>query len=77
MSMMVSKVSFQEKFSIKRKDFATLQSTDISYFTSILSEDRVVTDESEILPFNIDWFNQCRGTNENGDAHVPKLISGS
>lgn len=48
-----------------RKDFAVLQDTDINYFKSILSEDRVVTDESDILSFNIDWFKQCRGTNDN------------
>ncbi|XP_049866142.1 D-2-hydroxyglutarate dehydrogenase, mitochondrial isoform X1 [Pectinophora gossypiella] len=50
-----------EKYDVKRKNFGTVQAADINYFKSILSEQRVVTDESDVLPFNIDWIKNCRG----------------
>ncbi|CAG4937300.1 unnamed protein product [Colias eurytheme] len=50
-----------EKYNVKRKSFGTIHTTDINYFKSILSEDRVITDESDVLPFNIDWIKNCRG----------------
>ncbi|XP_049866144.1 D-2-hydroxyglutarate dehydrogenase, mitochondrial isoform X3 [Pectinophora gossypiella] len=50
-----------EKYNVTRKDFATLQSTDVNFFKSVLSDDRVLTDENDVLPFNIDWLKNCRG----------------
>ncbi|KOB66588.1 Uncharacterized protein OBRU01_21002 [Operophtera brumata] len=50
-----------EKYNTKRKDFSTVQSTDVNYFKSLLSEDRVLTEDSDVLPFNIDWIKNCRG----------------
>ncbi|XP_075970459.1 D-2-hydroxyglutaric acid dehydrogenase [Anticarsia gemmatalis] len=50
-----------EKYHIKRKNFGTIESADIGFFKSILSEEQVVTDESDILPYNIDWIKNCRG----------------
>lgn len=50
-----------EKYNIIRKDYNTVQETDINYFKSILNESRVLTDENDILPFNIDWIKNCRG----------------
>lgn len=50
-----------EKYNVKRKQFGTVQESDINYFKSILSEERVLTDENDVLPFNIDWIKNCRG----------------
>ncbi|XP_039749295.1 D-2-hydroxyglutarate dehydrogenase, mitochondrial [Pararge aegeria] len=50
-----------EKYGVKRKSFGVIQPSDIDYFKTILSEERVVTDESDVLPFNIDWIKNCRG----------------
>ncbi|XP_047527172.1 D-2-hydroxyglutarate dehydrogenase, mitochondrial [Vanessa atalanta] len=50
-----------EKYAVKRKKFGVLKSADVEYFKSVLSEDRVLTDESDVLPFNIDWIKNCRG----------------
>lgn len=48
-----------------RKSFGSLQPTDVNYFVSVLSEDRVLTEESDVLPFNIDWIKNCRGKDDN------------
>ncbi|CAH2107478.1 unnamed protein product [Euphydryas editha] len=53
-----------EKYDVKRKQFGVLKSTDIEYFKSLLSEDRVLTEESDVLPFNIDWIKNCRGQSQ-------------
>ncbi|CAH0627234.1 unnamed protein product [Chrysodeixis includens] len=50
-----------EKYNIKRKDFGTIKSSDVSYFKSILNEGRVLTDENDVMPYNIDWIKNCRG----------------
>ncbi|VVC92865.1 unnamed protein product [Leptidea sinapis] len=50
-----------EKYNIKRKSFGTINESDINHFRSILSENRVITDESDVLPYNIDWIKNCRG----------------
>ncbi|KAM3962825.1 D-2-hydroxyglutarate dehydrogenase, mitochondrial-like [Aphomia sociella] len=50
-----------DKYNVKRKTFASLQAKDIDYFKSILDEERVLTEESDVLPFNIDWIKNCRG----------------
>lgn len=46
---------------MKRKEFALVQETDVKYFKSVLSEDRVLTEENDVIPFNIDWIKNCRG----------------
>ncbi|XP_045446226.1 D-2-hydroxyglutarate dehydrogenase, mitochondrial [Melitaea cinxia] len=53
-----------EKYDVKRKKFGVLNSTDVDYFKSVLSEDRVLTEESDVLPFNIDWIKNCRGQSQ-------------
>lgn len=50
-----------EKYNIKRKNFGNVQQTDVGFFKSILGEERVVTDEHEVQPYNIDWIKNCRG----------------
>ncbi|XP_028161858.1 D-2-hydroxyglutarate dehydrogenase, mitochondrial-like [Ostrinia furnacalis] len=50
-----------EKYNVKRKAFATVQSTDVDYFKSILGNERVLTDDNDVTPFNIDWIKNCRG----------------
>lgn len=51
----------QEKYNVKRKDFSTVQANDVNYFKSVLGEDRVLTEEDDVLSFNIDWIRNCRG----------------
>ncbi|KAJ0179980.1 hypothetical protein K1T71_004571 [Dendrolimus kikuchii] len=50
-----------EKYNVKRKPFNTVEIVDVNYFKSILSEDRVLTEESDVQPYNIDWIKNCRG----------------
>lgn len=50
-----------EKYDVTRKEFSYVNPTDINYFKSILSEDRVLTDVNDVMPFNIDWIKNCRG----------------
>uniref|UniRef100_A0A2A4J6D8 D-2-hydroxyglutarate dehydrogenase, mitochondrial n=1 Tax=Heliothis virescens TaxID=7102 RepID=A0A2A4J6D8_HELVI len=50
-----------EKYNIQRKPFGTIESSDVGYFRSILGEERVLTEESDVLPYNIDWIKNCRG----------------
>ncbi|CAK1604076.1 unnamed protein product [Parnassius mnemosyne] len=50
-----------EKYKVKRKPFGTIEASDVDYFKTVLSEDRVLTDDNDVLPFNIDWIKNCRG----------------
>ncbi|KAJ2938222.1 hypothetical protein O0L34_g17559 [Tuta absoluta] len=50
-----------EKYNVKRKEFGKVEATDVDYFKTVLSEQQVLTDESDVLPFNIDWIKNCRG----------------
>ncbi|KAL0840488.1 hypothetical protein ABMA28_015730 [Loxostege sticticalis] len=50
-----------EKYNVKRKGFATVQSSDVNFFKSILGNERVLTDDNDVTPFNIDWIKNCRG----------------
>ncbi|XP_059048294.1 D-2-hydroxyglutarate dehydrogenase, mitochondrial-like [Achroia grisella] len=50
-----------EKFNKTRKEFSLVELKDIDYFKKILDKNRVLTEESDVLPFNIDWFKNCRG----------------
>ncbi|CAH0727868.1 unnamed protein product, partial [Brenthis ino] len=53
-----------EKYAIKRKKFRILKPADVNYFKTILSEERVLTEESDVLPYNIDWIKNCRGQSQ-------------
>lgn len=44
-----------------RKDFSNVQATDVNYFKSILGANRVLTEDTDVMPFNIDWIKNCRG----------------
>ncbi|KAH9514186.1 D-2-hydroxyglutarate dehydrogenase, mitochondrial [Bulinus truncatus] len=48
---------------MRRGSFAVLSNEDISYFKNILQE-RVVTDESELLAYNTDWLKTVRGSSK-------------
>ncbi|XP_026751344.2 D-2-hydroxyglutarate dehydrogenase, mitochondrial-like [Galleria mellonella] len=50
-----------EKYNKTRKDFTTAESRDLDYFKKILGAQRVLTEDSDVLPFNVDWFKNCRG----------------
>ncbi|XP_022816556.1 D-2-hydroxyglutarate dehydrogenase, mitochondrial-like [Spodoptera litura] len=50
-----------EKYKIHRKDFNRIESSDVDYFRSVLGQDRVLTEESDVLPYNVDWIKNCRG----------------
>lgn len=49
---------------MKRKAFASVQEKDVDHFKSILGEERVLTDDDDVLPFNIDWIKNCRGKHD-------------
>lgn len=50
-----------EKYNVYRKEFNYVQNKDIDYFKSILSQERVLVEEDDVLPYNIDWIKNCRG----------------
>ncbi|XP_053602263.1 D-2-hydroxyglutarate dehydrogenase, mitochondrial-like [Plodia interpunctella] len=53
-----------EKYDVKRKNFAKLQTKDVEHFKYLLGDERVLTDETDVLPFNIDWIKNCRGQSQ-------------
>ncbi|XP_068630279.1 D-2-hydroxyglutarate dehydrogenase, mitochondrial [Battus philenor] len=50
-----------EKYKVTKQQFGHVQENDVKYFKSILSDDRVLSDPNDVLPFNIDWIKNCRG----------------
>ncbi|KAM3962905.1 D-2-hydroxyglutarate dehydrogenase, mitochondrial-like [Aphomia sociella] len=50
-----------EKFNKTRKAFTQVVGVDLKYFKKILGNERVLTDDSDVLPYNIDWIKNCRG----------------
>lgn len=52
---------FQEKYNVKRKDFTTVQARDVDFFRSVVGEERVLTQDDDVLHYNIDWIKNCRG----------------
>ncbi|KAL4708420.1 hypothetical protein ACJJTC_019656 [Scirpophaga incertulas] len=53
-----------DKYKVKRHDFSTVRTTDIDYFKSILGKDRILTDDQDVAPYNIDWIKNCRGNSQ-------------
>ncbi|CAG9560244.1 unnamed protein product [Danaus chrysippus] len=52
------------KYAVERKKFGTVRPSDIDYFRTILSKERILTDEEDVLPYNIDWIKNCRGQSQ-------------
>ncbi|CAG9115395.1 unnamed protein product [Plutella xylostella] len=50
-----------EKYNMSRKSFGSVESSDVNFFKSILGDDRVLTDEGDVQPYNVDWLQHCRG----------------
>nr|XP_023019728.1 D-2-hydroxyglutarate dehydrogenase, mitochondrial-like [Leptinotarsa decemlineata] len=48
-------------FNVTRGDFNYLQNDHIHFFKSLLGENRVVMDSSDLEKYNVDWYLQVRG----------------
>lgn len=46
---------------VQRGNFATLQPDDIAFFRATLGENRVLTEESDVEGYNVDWLRIVRG----------------
>ena len=53
-----AKIRFPE---IKRKCFNKLSSRDVEYFVSVLGKDRVISDLTDVEPYNIDFARHIKG----------------
>ncbi|XP_077297507.1 D-2-hydroxyglutaric acid dehydrogenase isoform X2 [Arctopsyche grandis] len=51
----------KNKYNVKRKSFNLIEDAHVSFFQNLLGKERVLTDESELLSYNIDWIKNCRG----------------
>ncbi|XP_028161846.1 D-2-hydroxyglutarate dehydrogenase, mitochondrial-like [Ostrinia furnacalis] len=76
----IPQLSSEKYGNVKRKDFSAVQANDVKFFRSCLGEDRVLTDENEVLPFNIDWAKNCRGQSKvvlkpKSTQEVSKILS--
>ncbi|EEB15922.1 D-lactate dehydrognease 2, putative [Pediculus humanus corporis] len=56
-----AKIRFPE---IKRKCFNKLSSRDVEYFVSVLGKDRVISDLTDVEPYNIDFARHIKGNSE-------------
>jgi FAD/FMN-containing dehydrogenase len=55
------KSSFKSFTKLQRKSFKIIDEHDIDYFKSIIPEDDVITNESDLLFFNTDWLKKYVG----------------
>ena len=46
---------------VPRGKYASLQERDIHFFQSTLEPSRVLVDESDVAPYNVDWLRMVRG----------------
>ncbi|XP_013188156.2 D-2-hydroxyglutarate dehydrogenase, mitochondrial [Amyelois transitella] len=53
-----------EKYNVRRKNFSKVVTKDVDHFKSLLGEERVLTEDADVLPFNIDWIKNCRGQSQ-------------
>ncbi|XP_067006180.2 D-2-hydroxyglutarate dehydrogenase, mitochondrial isoform X2 [Anabrus simplex] len=49
---------------VKRGNYAVLSDQHVQYFENILGKDRVITDESEVQSYNVDWMKMVRGASK-------------
>lgn len=47
---------------VKRGDYATLDDSHLKFFKDLLGESHVLTDPSDCVSYNVDWYRTVRGT---------------
>lgn len=52
-----------------------MQSSDVNFFKSILGNERVLTDDNDVTPFNIDWIKNCRGQLRICEVKVVEVVT--
>lgn len=57
----VELTSVRYKDHVQRGNYATLQPDDIAFFRETLGENRVLTEESDVDGYNVDWLGIVRG----------------
>ena len=50
-----------ERYGAERGKYSEINESDVSYFRSVLSSSRCVTDAEDIEPHNVDWLKMVRG----------------
>ena len=51
----------KDVYDVKRGNFGVLKDSHVTSFEKILGNDRVLTDASDVEPYNVDWIKMVRG----------------
>lgn len=51
----------KDVYDVKRGNFGVLKDSHVTAFEKILGKDRVLTDTSDVEPYNVDWIKMVRG----------------
>ncbi|XP_034235373.1 D-2-hydroxyglutarate dehydrogenase, mitochondrial-like [Thrips palmi] len=54
----------KDTYNIKRGNFASLTDKDLNVFEGIVGKSRMLTNVSEVKPYNIDWVHSVRGSSQ-------------
>lgn len=46
---------------VQRGSYSQLSDKHVQHFQSILPKERVITDEDDVAPYNVDWLGMVRG----------------
>lgn len=49
------------RYKVDRGPYANLSDKDVSFFTSLLGQSRVITDPDDCYGYNVDWIKMVRG----------------
>ena len=52
------------RYNVERGPYANLSDKDVTYFTGLLGQSRVITDPDECYGYNVDWIKTMRGVIE-------------
>ena len=50
-----------ERYNIERKKFAKLTNDDIKFFSNLVGDTGIITDDTQLDAYNVDWQHMCRG----------------
>ena len=50
-----------KRYKVERGNYAKVIDQDVQYFKSLLGPTRVLTDESDLAGYNVDWLQMVRG----------------
>lgn len=51
----------KDRYHVKRGNFNNLTKDHVNFFKSVLGDSRVLTEESDVASYNVDWLRTVRG----------------